>query len=131
MSDERRAEVVSLHQGELHSGHVANLADLTAEQAATVLMEAFQRTGYAEAMVSDLDRTRSLVRRDCRRRRLKVQTIGVGSRIVVMDETRHEHWLETPDGQAYRQRTERAIMDAMSAVLPKGPKKPPLRPLRS
>ena len=131
MSDERLADVVSLHNAELHSGHVANLADLTAEQAATVLMEAFQRTGYAEAMVCDLERTRSLVRRDCRRRRLRVQTIGVGSRIVVMDETRHERWLETPDGQAYRQRTQLAITDAMSALLPEGPKEPPLRPLGS
>ena len=131
MNDERRAEVVPLHQAELHSGHVADLTDLTAEQAATVLMEAFQRTGYAEAMVSDLDWTRNLVRRDCRRRRLKVQTIGVGSRIVVMDETRHETWLETPDGQAYRQRTEHALIDAMSAIVPKGPKHPPPRPLGS
>jgi UDP-N-acetylenolpyruvoylglucosamine reductase len=128
VTDEKVAQVVALHQADLHSGRVANLADLSAEQAATALVEAFQRTGYAEAVVSDLERTRSLVRRDCRRRRLKVQTIGAGSRIVVMDEARHDRWLSTPDGEAYKQRADRAAVEAMSAILPSEPRPLPPRP---
>lgn len=122
MTEECLGQVVPIHRANLHSGRVANLAHLSLEQAATALVEAFQRTGYAEATVSDLDRTRSLVRRDCRRRRLKVQTIAAGSRIVVMDESRHDRWLQIPEGQAYQERAEEMVMDALSGLAPKGPR---------
>jgi hypothetical protein len=132
VTDEDLGQVVSLHQADLHSGRVADLSELSAEQAATALMAAFQSTGYAEAFdVFEVERTRDLVRRDCRRRRLKVQTIGVNGRIVVMDESRHEHWLETPAGQAYKNRADQAALSAMSALAPSGPRRLPPRPAGS
>lgn len=128
VNEDEVAPVVPLHQADLHTGRVVDLRSLSPEQAATALVDAFQRSGYAEAVVADLEATRDLVRRDCRRRRIRVQTIGAGARIVVLDDARHGRWLETPEGEAYKQRADQAVMDAMSAIAPKGPR--PLPPDR-
>ena len=128
MSEDDVAAVMPLHQVELHSGRVADLRSLSTEQAATALVDAFLRTGYAEAVVTDLEATRGLVRRDCRRRHVRVQTIGSGARIVVLDTARHDRWLATPEGQVYKQRAEQAAVDAMAAIAPSAPRRLPPRP---
>jgi hypothetical protein len=121
VDEQMSSQVVPLHRYNLHTGRVADLTHMSPEQAATVLVEAFQRTGYAEASVVDAERTRGLVRRDCRRRGLTVRTIGVGARVVIVDEARHDQWLETPDGRAYRDRVNDVINEAFAHLVPKPP----------
>ena len=122
--------VQPMHRAPTTPGLRADLRALSPEQAATVLVDEFVRTGYAEAAVADPSRVRGLIRRDCRRRGLPVRTLSAGATVAVVDDERHERWLRTSKGQEYARQRDDAVSAALEAAMPNTPKpRPPLRPV--
>jgi len=121
--------VQPLHRAPTTPGRRTDLRPLTAEQAATVLVDEFARTGCSEALVADPRAVRQLVRRDCRRRRLRVSTRLVGVTVVVVDDARHDRWLRTEEGREYARQRDDAMIAALEAAMPKTPRPNPLRPV--
>jgi hypothetical protein len=121
----RRGELKPLHRDARVGGPFrANLLNLSPEQAATALMDRFVTTGCAEAEVADPDQVRTLLRRDCRRRRLRMRTLAVGNLVLLIDDERHAKWLATPDGRRYREQANDAIVEAITAQIPPTPNAP-------
>jgi ferric-dicitrate binding protein FerR (iron transport regulator) len=111
------SEVRALHRAaELERPFAADLRHLSAEEAATALVDRFARTGYAQADVEDLVTVRRLIRRDCRQRSLKVQTFGVGAVVVAVDEERNSEWLASIDGIEYQNQMGDAALAALANV---------------
>jgi hypothetical protein len=120
MHDEQAAaDVRALHRApELNHPFAADLTNLSAEQAATALVDRFAETGYAQADVADPVTVRKLIRRDCRRRQLPVRTYGVGAIVVAIDEDRNDTWLASPDGAEYQEQMSDAALAALSNIKP-------------
>jgi hypothetical protein len=96
---------------------IRDLGHRTAEQAATVLVEEFVRTGHSEARVDDVSAVRALVRRDCRHRELPVRTYGAGSIVAVDDQERHNDWLQTTEqGREHKRSSDQALALALEVV---------------
>lgn len=125
-ADKRDDVVQPLHRAATTPGLRTHLHTLTAEQAATVLMNEFARTGYAEAQVIDPQVVRQLIRRDCRRRGLPVKTLCAGAAVAVIDEDRHERWLRTNDGAEYARQRDEAVTAALDLALPTTARPKPL-----
>lgn len=130
MAGEDRDVVAPLHRAPSTPGVRADLRALSAEQSATVLVDEFARTGYAEGAVAGPQVVRQLVRRDCRRRALPVKTLSAGTIVAVIDEGRHEQWLGTTEGREYARQRDEALGAALAAALPKIPNLPRRHPLR-
>jgi hypothetical protein len=120
VGDERaEADVQALHRApELDHPFAADLARLSAEQAATALVDRFAKTGYAQADVVDPAAVRRLIRRDCRHRQLVVRTYVVGAVVVLIDEDRNAKWLASTEGAEYQAEMDDAALTAFSNVKP-------------
>jgi hypothetical protein len=111
------ADVQALHRAsELDHPYAADLTHLSAEQAATALVDRFAKTGYAQADVADPVAVRRLIRRDCRQRNLRVQTHGIGAVVLAIDEDRNTEWLASPEGNDYQERMGDAALIALANV---------------
>jgi hypothetical protein len=117
------AGVRALHRaGELERPFAADLRHLSAEQAATALIDRFVRTGYSQADVADPAAVRQLIRRDCRQRKLTVQTHAIGAVVIAVDEERNAKWLSSPEGIAYQDHMGDAALTALANVVsPRSP----------
>ncbi|HET7665442.1 MAG TPA: hypothetical protein VFK56_05075 [Mycobacterium sp.] len=121
MSDDEgrlgRSGIEPLHRdGRLAEPLATDLSALSPERAATALADRFVRTGYAEARVTDPDAVRRMIRRDCRRRGMKVRTLAAGNVVVAIDEERHARWLTTDEGRDHQARVDAAMIDAMNRL---------------
>ena len=119
--DQRRPPAVSgvepLHRdGRLAEPLATDLSALSPERAATALADRFVRTGYAEARVTDPEAVRRMIRRDCRRRGMRVRTLAAGHVVVAIDEDRHARWLTTEEGREHQRRVDAAMIDAMNRL---------------
>lgn len=109
------ASLRPLHrEGRLAEPLETDLSALSPEQAATALVDRFVRTGYAEARVADPDHVRRMIRRDCRRRGVRVRTLAAVDVLVVIDEERHRRWLATEEGRDHQRRMDAAMIEAMN-----------------
>jgi hypothetical protein len=109
-----------LYRVSAHPGRTTDLTGVSAERAATALVDEFARTGYAEARVADAETVRGLARTDCRRRGIRFRSLGVGATVAIFDEHRRGAWLETDDGKRDEQRANEAIVAALGNRLPEG-----------
>lgn len=93
------------------AGDDTSLAALLAEHAAV-------RLG---AHVTDTESVRQLVRRDCRRRGVKVRTFATHNIIVVYDDARRDAFLETEEGQAHADAMTERMLHAFDDLIPDPP----------
>lgn len=111
------ARVLALHRlRDLDDSLAANLMTFSAEEAATAMLDRFVATGYIQADVVDPAAVRTLIRRDCRRRRVKVRTYGLGTLVVAVDDARHDEWLDSADGVAYQTAQGDAALAALATT---------------
>ncbi len=109
------AQVLSLHRlRDLDDSLAANLMTLSPEAAATAMVDRFAATGYIQADVVDPAAVRTLIRRDCRRRKIKVRTYGLGALVVAVDEARHDEWLASAEGVEYQNAQGDAALAALA-----------------
>jgi hypothetical protein len=117
-NDDARAVVRPLHRASVTPGLTTDLMSMSAEQAATALVDEFARTGHAEAWVVDAETVRGLARTDCRRRGLRFRSVAVGATLAIFDDERHGAWLETAEGTSYRKRADEAIIAVLEDTFP-------------
>ena len=99
-------------------GMARDLRHLSAEQAATLLCADLLRRGAGHATVADPAEVRRLVRRDRRRRGVKVTTSAVGDTVVIVNEERLDAFRDSPDWE----RAEEAALIALDRVRGRAPR---------
>jgi len=117
VDDQASADVQALHRApELDRPFASDLTRLSAEKAATDLVDRFAKTGYAQADVADPVAVKEDHPPRLSQTSAPVRTYGVSAVVVAVDEDRNAAWLASPEGAEYQSAQGDAALAAFAEV---------------